>query len=178
MGDHTETVQIVFNPEEISYAQLLEVFWNSHNPLYNGSSRQYRNAIFYLSDAQRQQAEQSRDQLAASRGEAIKTHIENAGEFYLAEAYHQKYLLQRADGILYEFQEHYPEVQQFIASTAAARLNGYLGCNGRPEDLEREIGLLGLSPEVQNWLVEYVARSCQEFAGMTCPSPVRNVEED
>jgi hypothetical protein len=56
MGDHTETVQVDFDPGRITYAQLLEIFWASHRPTSRNWSRQYMNAIFYHDDEQRRLA--------------------------------------------------------------------------------------------------------------------------
>jgi peptide-methionine (S)-S-oxide reductase len=98
---HAETVRVVFDPAKISYAELLRIFWESHNPTQgmrqgNDLGTQYRSAIFYHSPEQRAAAE---DSLAAYQkrltdagyGE-ITTQIVPATEFYFAEAYHQQYL--------------------------------------------------------------------------------------
>lgn len=171
MGDHTETVRVEFNPQEISYTELLKVFWAGHNPGYNTSNRQYRNAIFYLTAQQRVAAEKTRDELAANLGVPVKTDIEAGGRFYPAEDYHQKYYLRRDAVVLSEFKSIYPDNKQFAASTAVARVNGYLGCNGKPEELSRDLGRLGLSPVAQQKLVEHLSSSCSSFKGITCPAP-------
>ncbi|MBO0771330.1 MAG: peptide-methionine (S)-S-oxide reductase MsrA [Actinobacteria bacterium] len=98
---HAETVRVVFDPARVSYADLLRIFWESHDPTQgmrqgNDLGTQYRSAIFYQSDAQRAEAEQSRDAYQkrltdAGYGE-ITTEIVPAGEFYFAEDYHQQYL--------------------------------------------------------------------------------------
>ncbi len=171
MKDYSETVQVEFNPQEISYQQLLDVFWASHDPTYEVYSRQYRNAIFYLSEEQRIQAERSRELIEKAKKRPVYSAIEKAGVFYPAENYHQKYYLRQKDKLIEEFKQIYPDDDQFVASTAAARLNGYLGCNGKAEDLKKEVGLLGLSATAQNYLVEYVATACRQFKGLTCPAP-------
>lgn len=171
IGDHSETIRIEFDPQQVDYEQLLEVFWASHDPGYEVYSRQYRNAVFYLDESQRKKAEASRESLSESISSGVRTAIEPAGEFYLAEDYHQKYLLRKATGILQDFQAIYPEPEALITSPAAARLNGYLGCNGEPAKLEEEIEQLGLSTQMQTLLVEHVTSSCERFAGLTCPSP-------
>ncbi len=173
MKDYSETVQVEFNPQEISYQQLLDVFWANHDPTSEVFSRQYRNAIFYLSEEQRVQAERSRELIEKSKKRPVYSAIEKAGVFYPAEDYHQKYYLRQMDKLVEEFKHIYPDVDQFVASTAAARINGYLGCNGNPEDLKKEVGLLGLSAAAQNSLVEYVATACRQFEGLTCPAPKR-----
>ena len=173
MRDYSEAVLVEFNPREVSYQQLLEVFWGSHNPTIKSFSRQYRNAIFYMTEEQRMQAEQSRELLERTKNRPVYTAIEESGIFYPAENYHQKYYLRRLDKLIGEFKQIYPDDDQFIASTAAARINGYLGCNGKPEELKRDVGLFGLSVVTQKYLVEYVATKCSRFNGLTCPAPKR-----
>jgi peptide-methionine (S)-S-oxide reductase len=98
---HAETVRVVFDPAKVSYAQLLKVFWESHDPTQgmrqgNDIGSQYRSAIFYQNDAQKSVAEQSRTEFAQKLAEhgygEITTEIVPAPEFYYAEDYHQQYL--------------------------------------------------------------------------------------
>ena len=79
------------------------------------------------------------------------TDILPAGIFYLAEDYHQKYLLRRNPGLMSEFSRMYPQVRLFIDSTAAAGVNGYLGGHGSTEQLQQEIKRLGLSPKEKSF---------------------------
>jgi len=90
MGDHTETLQIDFDPSQISYEELLDIFWASHRPTNPPRSRQYMSAILYHSEEQRRAAEASRDRIAAAIGNVF-TRIAPFERFYLAEEYHQKY---------------------------------------------------------------------------------------
>jgi len=168
IGDHSETVRVEFDPTRISYQELLEVFWMGHDPASGSFMRQYRNAAFTLNADQQRQAEESRDRVAEKTGREVRTAVEPAGTFYPAEDYHQKYLLRGAGDIYREIRALYPSDEALVASTAAARINGYLGCNGEPEDLEREIGRLGLSPGVQSQLIERLSRTCAEFKGVPC----------
>ena len=104
---HAEVVQVVFNPHEISYAELLKAFWENHDPTQgmrqgNDIGTTYRSAIYTLSDEQQREAEASRDAYqaaltAAGRG-AITTEIAPAGPFYFAEDYHQGYLAKNPAG--------------------------------------------------------------------------------
>ncbi|MBZ4017051.1 peptide-methionine (S)-S-oxide reductase MsrA [Streptomyces purpurogeneiscleroticus] len=98
---HTEAVRVVFDPSKVSYAALLKVFWESHNPTQgfrqgNDVGTQYRSAIYTHSPAQQQTAEASRDAyqkvLTASGYSDITTELLPAGPFYPAEPYHQQYL--------------------------------------------------------------------------------------
>ena len=95
---HAEAVEVEYDPQKISYAQLLDVFWSIHDPTTPGRQgpdvgSQYRSAIFYLTPEQEKLAEESKDKLAESgklKGKIV-TKISAAGEFYPAEDYHQRY---------------------------------------------------------------------------------------
>jgi peptide-methionine (S)-S-oxide reductase len=98
---HAETVRVVFDPKKVSYADLLKVFWESHNPTEgmrqgHDIGTQYRSAIFYHSPEQQAAAQQSeaayQEQLTKARYGKITTEIVPATEFYFAEGYHQQYL--------------------------------------------------------------------------------------
>jgi peptide-methionine (S)-S-oxide reductase len=104
---HAEVVQVVFNPAEISYADLLKAFWENHDPTQgmrqgNDLGTTYRSAIYYLNDAQKAEAEASRDAYQAALTQAgrgtITTEIAAAGPYYFAEAYHQGYLAKNPAG--------------------------------------------------------------------------------
>jgi peptide-methionine (S)-S-oxide reductase len=105
---HAEVVDIKFDPDVISYLQLVEFFWEQHNPTslnFQGVDvgTQYRSAIFYHSDDQRQQAEESKRTLNVSGKYAIPvvTEITPAGPFWRAEEYHQQYFKkQKSDFML------------------------------------------------------------------------------
>ncbi len=95
---HTEAIQIIFNPEKISYAELLDVFWKNIDPVavnrqFCDSGTQYRSGIYYLNRAQEVAAKQSLQQLEKSRPfeGVIATEIVTASTFYPAEDYHQDY---------------------------------------------------------------------------------------
>ena len=95
---HAESVQIVYDPAKISYEQLLDVFWHNVDPItpnaqFCDHGNQYRTAIFYHDETQRQLAEASKRRLEESKrfDRPIVTEIVAAGEFYPAEEYHQKY---------------------------------------------------------------------------------------
>ena len=103
----TEVVKVVFNPAEISYAELLKTFWEGHDPTQgmrqgNDVGTTYRSAIYYLDEDQKAQAAASRDAYQAAltqagRGE-ISTEIAPAGPYYYAEGYHQGYLAKNPAG--------------------------------------------------------------------------------
>jgi peptide-methionine (S)-S-oxide reductase len=158
LGDHTETIQIEYDPTVVSYEELLSVFWSSHNPTARPWSRQYMSIIFYHNDEQRRLAIETRDREAAKVGGEIYTEIVPASEFTLAEAYHQKYQLRRVPDLMAEFSAIYTD-DDFVASTATARVNGYLGGNGTCEGLREEVDSLGLSAAGSEKLLKMVCGS-------------------
>jgi len=104
---HNEVVRVVYDPKIISYEQLLQVFWENHDPtqgMRQGNDRgtQYRSGIYYYNDEHRDIAEKSKeayqDSLSKSGHGKITTEILKAGEFYYAEDYHQQYLHKNPNG--------------------------------------------------------------------------------
>ena len=104
---HAESVLVVFDPRRLSYDDLLRVFWENHDPTQgmrqgNDVGTQYRSAIYYFDDAQRDAALRSREAYQQKLHEAgygrITTEIEPAPGFYYAEDYHQQYLAKNPDG--------------------------------------------------------------------------------
>ena len=75
LGDHIETFQIDYDPARITYGQLLDIFWHSHQPDRKSWSRQYMAAVFYHTDEQKKLALQTRDQEANRLGTKIYTEI-------------------------------------------------------------------------------------------------------
>jgi len=95
---HAEVVQVVYDPEKISYDELLEVFWQTHDPTTlnrqgNDVGTQYRSAIFYHNDEQKKKAEKYKAELNTSGAfnKPIVTEISPFSKFYVAENYHQDY---------------------------------------------------------------------------------------
>ena len=104
---HAEVVLVVFDPAQVSYERLLQVFWESHDPTQgmrqgNDTGTQYRSAIYATSELQRRLALASRDAfqqaLSAAGYGAITTEIADEGAFYYAEDYHQQYLAKNPSG--------------------------------------------------------------------------------
>lgn len=105
---HAEVVQVVYDPAKISLEALLTAFWQSHDPTQgmrqgNDVGTQYRSAIYYFDDAQREAAIASRDAYQAALSAAgnsgeITTEIAPAGPYYFAETYHQQYLHKNPNG--------------------------------------------------------------------------------
>lgn len=102
---HAEAVEVVFDPERVTYLRLLDRFWECHDPTqFNRQGpdigTQYRSAIFFHSDGQCSEAGESRDRLDASGRlrRRIVTEIVPVGTFWPAEEYHQKYHLKNSAG--------------------------------------------------------------------------------
>jgi peptide-methionine (S)-S-oxide reductase len=104
---HTEVVRVFYDPSQVSYDELLRVFWEGHDPTqgmrqHGDVGTQYRSAIYYFDDEQRAAAEASRGayqrQLGAAGYGAITTEIAPAPAFYFAEDYHQQYLHKNPHG--------------------------------------------------------------------------------
>jgi peptide-methionine (S)-S-oxide reductase len=104
---HTEVVLVVFDPKQVSYDQLLQVFWESHDPTQgmrqgNDMGTQYRSAIYTTSAAQADAARRSKEAFQAVLDRAgygsITTEIAPAGPFFYAEDYHQQYLAANPNG--------------------------------------------------------------------------------
>ena len=107
MTGHNEVVLVVYDPNKISYAELLKVFWESHNPtqgMRQGNDRgtQYRSGIYTYTPEQKKQAEESlkayQQELKKAGHSEITTEILDAPEFYYAEDYHQQYLSKVPNG--------------------------------------------------------------------------------
>ncbi|MFW5968482.1 MAG: peptide-methionine (S)-S-oxide reductase MsrA [Persicimonas sp.] len=104
---HAEVVLVVYDPEKVSYEELLRAFWENHDPtqgMRQGADRgtQYRSAIYVFDEEQKRAAERSRktyqEELAEAGYGRVTTEITEAPEFYYAEAYHQQYLEKNPNG--------------------------------------------------------------------------------
>ncbi|MBB6644902.1 peptide-methionine (S)-S-oxide reductase MsrA [Halobellus ruber] len=146
LGDHTEVVQVEYDPAVLSYADLLDVFWANHDPRASSRTRQYRNVILVDTVAHRQAAERTRRAVASKLGGSVGTVIEDLASFTLAEPYHQKYELRSTPVLGDELVEHYGD--DFVDSTVAARLNGFVAGHGDPDRRESFLAGLELPPRV------------------------------
>lgn len=167
IGDHTETFQLDFDPAVISFAYLLSLFWQSHNPQRKAWSRQYKAVILTHDQWQQEQARQSLKAVMAATKAPITTDVLPLTRFYLAETYHQKYRLQQSP-LMEEVKTIYPNAHDWINSTAAARLNGYLSGYGLAETFASDMKQLGLSEAGGRILQKSVPG---KGAALTCPLP-------
>jgi peptide-methionine (S)-S-oxide reductase len=97
---HAEVVQVEYDPDEVSYEQLLDTFWAEHDPTQLNRQgpdfgSQYRSVVFFHSPEQQEQALASKARVQAQNGEPVVTEIVPASDFWRAEEYHQQYLVKR-----------------------------------------------------------------------------------
>ena len=156
IGDHSETIEITYDPALLGYGQLLEMFWAGHDP--DVGSRQYASIIFTHDEDQRRMAEQSRAAQESGRGKPLQTEILPAGIFTEAEAYHQKYYLQTSRDLLWAARELLPAAHDLVRSTLAARLNAAAGGQLSREALEEDLSLLGVRPGEAKALLDALPR--------------------
>ncbi|KAF5288259.1 hypothetical protein FQA39_LY04027 [Lamprigera yunnana] len=150
IGDHTEVIELDFDPKSITYEQLLELFWKNHEyGLTTKIKKQYASMILYHNNVQKEIAETSLMHERSNHTVELCTEIKPASIFYPAEDYHQKYRLQR-----------HPQLCKALGLTpkllqkshVAARLNGYVAGVGSEEALVKDLATFNLTQKD----VEYV----------------------
>ena len=138
LGDHTEVIQVDYNPDKTSYEQLLKVFWSNHDPTSQAWKRQYWNAIFVQNETQADQAETSLDAIKDELSGTVQTKILPIRSFTRAEQYHQKYYLQQRPTLVQKLQQPFSDLKSFLDSTVAARANAFIA-REISEDTLREL---------------------------------------
>ena len=123
-------MQVDFDPTQITFEQIVNLFWQSHNPIGTARNSQYKNAIWFADDLQLEVINSTTEPLVQRFEKELTTEVLPLETFYNAEDYHQKYCLQRHQAIMKSFNSTYPDFQDFINSTAAARLNGFSARQG------------------------------------------------
>jgi len=148
LGNHTEAIQIDFAPAEITFAEIVDLIWKSHNPIGAPRSSQYKSAIWFSDPTQLDTIQASQEPLVKQYERDLTTEVLQLETFFNAEDYHQKYVLQRHDAVMKRFRLAYPDFNDFVDSTAAARLNGFAyGC-GKKELLEAEQSSYGMPQDM------------------------------
>lgn len=147
MGDHSEAIQIDFDPEQISYEELLGVFLGAHNPCRAGFLVQYRSAVFFHSEEQREAALKATRSYEMQKDDKVATGIEAFTSFTNAEDYHQKYLLRSDSLLMAELEQRYPTIEEFLASPTVTRANAFVGGHGSQELRSADLPRMGFTPE-------------------------------
>lgn len=147
-------ISIDYNPEVISYDDLLTLFWSAHRCDQINFSKQYMNAIFYHNEEQKKAAEKARTTAAKAQRVAaddVQTSILPVGDFTYAENYHQKYYLGKFDEVRDFLTKQYPDAKSLADSTVATRLNAFLN-SGMKKDWKvflKELPEYGLPTEIE-----------------------------
>ena len=139
IGDHVETVEVLYDPAIISYPELLRHFWRHHNSRAKPIFRQYASAVFCVKNEQIEIAQKEREAWQGQGEEKVLTAILPAAEFYPAADNHQKYYLQQDEVLL----QGLPEENR-LKTTLAAKLNAVSGRAGDRETLSRELSEFGI----------------------------------
>jgi len=156
MNDHTESIQVEFDPLKVSYEALLSVFWSEHMPTASQRSRQYMNAVWFHSEAQQAAIKLSMERLQKQLGSRpVLTFVGTAGVFTPAENYHQKYELRCNDKLCASLKM---SDTGLLYSPIATKVNGYCGGNGSLEMLMSEIDTFELAPAARDLLIALVER--------------------
>lgn len=153
MGDHTETIQVEFDPGQIRFEEIVKEFWRSHYPnrdAYKG--RQYISLIFWQSEKQKHILEKLKKEKEQQLNEPVETEIRPFDGFTEAEERHQKYYLKRYPKALEQLVELYPETDMLTQSTFAARLNGFVKGFGSRQQLLEEINGWPITADRRNVL--------------------------
>lgn len=142
IADHVETVEVAFDPEVVSFEDLVNYFWTHHNARAKPIFRQYASAIFTTSQEQAESARRSRELRQEQGGpDPIHTAIIPLETFYPAEEYHQKYYL-RQDEKLFALLPGSPRDHTRLAT----KLNALAGRAGERDELKQSLSELGLTP--------------------------------
>lgn len=161
LGGHAEALQLDYDPAAISYDELLELYFAGHRPTRPAWSSQYRSAIFYADREQEERAEAALVRVSERIGQRLQVELLPDHTFHRAEDYHQKYVLQRHGELVADLRAPYPAFRDFVDSTAAARLNGWLA-GARPQAAaEVDLARLGLSDRGRR-VLEKALRRWQE----------------
>jgi len=163
-------VELDFDPSRVTYEQLVETFFASHDASRGSFKVQYMSAIFFHDPEQERIAREVKARLEKQTGRTLQTKILAASTFYMAEDYHQKYALQGDRRLFGEFRQMYPDLWAMVDSTAAARVNAYLYGYGSAEQLRAESDRLGLSAEGRARLLDMAGR----LDPVGCPLPTTN----
>jgi len=153
LGEHSEAIQIDYDPTVISYDELLAVFWSSHSPTSPPWSSQYKSAVFAHDAKQRAAIRASLKAEEKRRNATIHTEIRNLDRFWRAEDYHQKHRLRGNAKWTKAFDGAYDSDREFVDSTAAMRVNAFLGGKLTSLDLQEELVRLDSAQEKRAELI-------------------------
>ncbi|MFE4573334.1 peptide-methionine (S)-S-oxide reductase MsrA [Paenibacillus chitinolyticus] len=160
MGDHSETVELDFDPEDITFEDILDVFWNNHNPVnINGyKGRQYLSLILYHNREQQEAVQAVISRRKKQGSTETETEVAPYSMFYPAEERHQKYYLKRFPDAIDKLGTLYPSHHELVNSTLAARLNGLAKGYTSLERVAGEIKQWPVEPEARQKVLDLIRR--------------------
>jgi len=156
LGDHTETIEMEYDPTVVSLDKLLNIFWESHCSTFDSGDTQYMSAIFYHDDSQKQIAERSMKDRSAKIGNRLYTKINPYNMFTLAEDYHQKFYLRQVDNCKELLNIKTDE--ELIHSSIATKLNAYIAGHGNYDDIQQYVLSLNISDQAKKIFLTKLAR--------------------
>ncbi len=157
LGNHTEAIQIDFDPGVTSYRELLAAFWQWHRPVAAAWSQQYKSAV-YVHDA-RQRADVAAELLVTQERVGVKIHTEihDLDVFYRAEDYHQKYRLRRDRAWMDVLRAIYTDELTFVDSTVAMWANAFLDGAISKSEFRARLGKVALSEQARAQVLAVLA---------------------
>lgn len=145
MGDHTECIQLEYDPRTIAYEELVDAFFGMHDASRPAYSVQYASLVLTHDEAQAAAALEACGRWTGAYGRSVLTQVRPLERFYPAEDYHQKYGLRADRTLLAEMRKNLHSETALRESTAAMRLNGFAYQGGRASLLAAEIDSYGLT---------------------------------
>jgi methionine-S-sulfoxide reductase len=164
LGDHTEAIQIEFDPKKIGYADLLKIFWASHDECGRVWSNQYKAVLWTHGSSQARIARASAAAQAKARGKELTTAVVEAPRFWIAEDYHQKYNIRRHKKLVRLLIGADATEKQIRESTLIARANGWVSGHGTKAQILSECEALGVSAPARKELAAVLGRRAPDFA--------------
>lgn len=157
MADHTECLEIDFDPQEIGFEEIVKRFWSSHNSNRgNYKGRQYLSILLFHDAEQKEMIERVKESLERSMADKIDTEIASYRGFTLAEERHQKYYLKRYPKAMEKLMCYYETHKQIVDATLVARLNSFVKGYGTLVALKEEVAGWNIPEEMKEELVALV----------------------
>ncbi len=167
MGDHTECLQLDFDSREISFASLLERFFEWHNAFRKPYARQYMSAVM-LHDEEQKLAWLKAVTEREDAKRKVLSEVQDFSGFTWAEDYHQKYFLRKNRLLALELKSRFPTYEELVNSTAAMKANAILAGHLSPK--EDELKDLGFSAEARSQLLARKKSFLGQIFGSMLPS--------
>jgi len=171
LGDHSESVEVCFHPSQVSFLELLKVFWKKHDPMRR-TSPQYRSKIFFTSDAQAREATSFIARKSNEMRKRIPTEVAPISHFYPAEWRHQKHCLRRHPSLLQVLTKQSTQkidslsvkdarclsVQQLWLQHALCKINAFVGCPVPMAVFQHSAKELGLTSPMEQYIRDVIIK--------------------